>query len=294
MEKATIIEVKELEQKFCINKHLTINAVDKISFSIKKGEIFALVGESGCGKSTTAKTIMGVNTLTGGQIFFKGNKISDRKIYNENKKDIQKNMQIIFQDSAAALNPRMTVEEIIAEPLKTHKIIKNKDKLNEKIENLLYQVGLDSSFKSKYPSEISGGQRQRIAIARSIGIEPDFIIADEPIASLDISIQAQIINLFKKLQKDYGFTFLFIAHDLSIVRFISDRVGVMLKGKIVELADTEELFNNPIHDYTKSLLSAVPIPDPIYEKSKNIIEYDSSELKCNEMVEFSDNHFVLV
>ena len=232
--------------------------------------------------------------MTGGQIFFKGNKISDRKIYNENKKDIQKNMQIIFQDSAAALNPRMTVEEIIAEPLKTHKIIKNKDKLNEKIENLLYQVGLDSSFKSKYPSEISGGQRQRIAIARSIGIEPDFIIADEPIASLDISIQAQIINLFKKLQKDYGFTFLFIAHDLSIVRFISDRVGVMLKGKIVELADTEELFNNPIHDYTKSLLSAVPIPDPIYEKSKNIIEYDSSELKCNEMVEFSDNHFVLV
>ena len=202
-------------------------------------------------------------------------------------------MQIIFQDSAAALNPKMSVRDIIAEPFETHKIITNKSELDKKIDELLEIVGLDKTYKSKLPGEISGGQRQRVAIARSIGVEPDFIIADEPIASLDISIQAQIINLFKKLQIEYGFTFLFIAHDLSIVRFLTDRVGVMLNGKIVEMGETEEVFSNPIHEYTKSLISAIPIPDPIYEKNKKILEYKPKPLEKNKLEEVLPDHFVL-
>ena len=293
MNSDSILEVRHLKQYFHVNKNLTIKAIDDVSFQIGKGEIFGLVGETGSGKSTIARTVMGIYPPTGGEIYYKGNMISDQKIFHQNKKDIQRNMQIIFQDSAAALNPRMTVEKIIAEPLKINHIISRKEELKEKIDSLLLEVGLDSSFKSKYPGEISGGQRQRVAIARCIAMNPDLIIADEPIASLDISIQAQIVTLFQNLQRKHGFTFLFIAHDLSIIRFISDKVGVMLQGKMMEMAPTKELFENPIHPYTKALLSAVPIPDPIYERNKKILTYDVDSIQADgQMIEVTSGHFV--
>ncbi|WP_411683196.1 ATP-binding cassette domain-containing protein [Clostridium thailandense] len=293
MNSETIIDVRNLKQHFYINKNFTIKAVDDVSFQVNKGEIFGLVGETGSGKSTIARTIMGIYPITSGEVYFKGNMISDKNIYNQNKKDIQKNMQIIFQDSAAALNPRMTVERIIAEPLQVNHIINSKEELQKKIDELMSVVGLDISYKSKYPGEISGGQRQRVAIARSIGMKPDLIIADEPIASLDVSIQAQIVTLFQRLQKEYGFTFIFIAHDLSIIRFISDRVGVMFRGKLMEVAPTKELFKKPVHPYTQALLSAVPVPDPVYERNKKILTYDEENIKSeSKMVEVSPGHFV--
>ncbi|RDW19710.1 ATP-binding cassette domain-containing protein [Oceanobacillus chungangensis] len=293
MNSDSILEVRHLKQYFHVNKHLTIKAIDDVSFQIDKGEIFGLVGETGSGKSTTARTIMGIYPPADGEVYFKGQLISDKKIYHKNKKEIQRKMQFIFQDSAAALNPRMTVEKIIAEPLIINHIINEKEELKKKIDSLLVEVGLDTSYKSKYPSELSGGQRQRVAIARSIGMSPDLIIGDEPIASLDISIQAQIVTLFQKLQKKHGFTFLFIAHDLSIIRFISDKVGVMLKGKMMEMAPAKELFENPLHPYTKALLSAVPVPDPIYERNKKILTYDEESIQADgQMVEVTPGHFV--
>ncbi|MGG3890714.1 ATP-binding cassette domain-containing protein [Metabacillus fastidiosus] len=293
MNSESILDVRHLRQYFQVNKNFTIKAVDDVSFQIKKGEIFGLVGETGSGKSTIARTVMAIHSPTSGEVYFKGNMISDKKIFHQNKRDIRKNMQFIFQDSAAALNPRMTVEKIIAEPLKINHMIRGKSKLKEKIDSLLLEVGLDSSLKSKYPGEISGGQRQRVAIARCIGMNPDLIIADEPIASLDISIQAQIVTLFQNLQKKHGFTFLFIAHDLSIIRFISDKVGVMFQGKMMEMAPAEELFENPLHPYTQALLSAVPVPDPIYERNKKILTYDVGSIRADgQMIEVSPGHFV--
>ncbi|REB10987.1 ATP-binding cassette domain-containing protein [Sporosarcina sp. BI001-red] len=293
MDSTIILDVRHLQQEFHINKELTIKAIDDVSFTIEKGKIFGLVGETGSGKSTIARTVMGIYPPTNGEVHFKGNMISNKKRFRDNKNYTRRNIQIIFQDSAAALNPRMTVAKIIAEPLKINNIVKGKKELEKKIDSLLLQVGLDSSFKSKYPDEISGGQRQRVAIARCIGMEPDLIIADEPIASLDISIQAQIVTLFQQLQREYGFTFLFIAHDLSIIRFISDTVGVMLHGKMMEMAPTKELFENPLHPYTKALLSAVPVPDPIYERNKEILLYDVASLPVDgDMIEVSPGHFV--
>lgn len=294
MNTADILSVHNLKQHFYINKNLTIRAVDGVTFQIKKGEVLGLVGETGSGKSTVARTIMGIYTATSGEVFFKGHKISEKKIYNHHKKDIHKNMQIIFQDSAAALNPRMTVEQIIAEPLKVNRIMRNNNELQEKLESLLLEVGLDTTYKTKYPAEISGGQRQRVAIARCISTSPDLIIADEPVASLDVSIQAQIINLFQHLQREHEFSFLFIAHDLSIIKYICDRVAVMLAGRFMEIAPSKELFENPIHPYTQSLLSAVPVPDPIYERNKILLDYDvRGEKKGRELIEVSNGHYVL-
>ena len=289
-----ILSVCNLKQHFHINKDLTIKAVDGVTFQVNKCEVFGLVGETGSGKSTIARTIMGIHPATGGEVFFKGNKISEKEIYRQNKKDIHRNMQIIFQDSAAALNPRMTVEQIITEPLKVNRIIKGKNELQEKLESLLLEVGLNNTYKTKYPAEISGGQRQRVAIARCLSTSPDLIIADEPIASLDVSIQAQIITLFQRLQREREFSLLLIAHDLSIIKFICDKVAVMLHGRLMEIATTQEIFENPLHPYTQSLLSAVPVPDPIFERNKKLLGYDVKNTKTNgEMVEVSDGHYVL-
>ncbi|KAF5082704.1 Oligopeptide transport ATP-binding protein OppF [anaerobic digester metagenome] len=294
MNKEAILSVSELHQHFQINKDLTIKAVNGVNFEIQKGEVFGLVGETGSGKSTVARTIMGIYPATHGDVYFKGNKISDKNVYQKHKNDIHKNMQIIFQDSAAALNPRMTVAEIITEPIVVNKLMKDKKEIQKKLDSLLLEVGLDDTFKHKYPPEISGGQRQRVAIARCLSTSPDLIIADEPIASLDVSIQAQIITLFQKLQREHGFSFLLIAHDLSIIKFICDKVAVMLDGRVMEIGPTKEIFSNPAHPYTQSLLSAVPVPDPIYERNKVLIDYDARSASPEaEMVELSPRHSVL-
>ncbi len=225
-----LLEVKGLKQYFKINSHYSVEAVDDISFEVYEGEIFALVGESGSGKSTVARSVMGYYTPTDGEVYFEGQLISDKRKMRHKQESLHRDLQIIFQDCAAALNPRMTVEEIIEEPIRVNHVYKSRQELDTRVEELLEQVGLNGTFRKKYPSEISGGQRQRVAIARSIALNPKLLIADEPLASLDVSIQAQIVSLFKRLQKEFGFAFLFIAHDLSIVKFISDRVGVLYRG----------------------------------------------------------------
>lgn len=271
-----------------------MQAVNGISFDVRKGEIFGLVGESGCGKSTVARAVMGLYTPTEGEIFFREYLISDKRSYREHKRDIQRNLQVIFQDSAAALNPRMKVADIIAEPLVINRIFPDRKQRRAEVEKLLGLVGLDTRHGNAFPGELSGGQRQRVAIARSIAVNPALIVADEPVASLDVSIQAQIVALFRHLQQEHHFAFLFIAHDLSLVRYLCGRVGVMYAGRLVELAPTQELFENPVHPYTKALLSAVPIPDPHYERSKTILSYTpETNNHGEEWRALSPEHFVL-
>ena len=279
MDTEMMVELHHVKEYFRIHDQLTIRAVDDISFGIRKGEVFGLVGESGCGKSTVARLISGIYRPTEGEVLFHGNP--------------KKEMQMIFQDSAASLNPRMTVEQIILEPLWTQGRKREAASFRQRLEALLEEVGLSVDFLGKYPGALSGGQRQRVAIARSLLLQPGLIVADEPIASLDISIQAQIVTLLQRLQKEKRFSLLFIAHDLSVVRLISHRVGVMLNGKLVELADTEELFRHPMHPYTKALLSAIPIPDPVLERQKTIQEYDTSQPLGETMTERAPGHFVL-
>ena len=263
-----LLDVRQLKQHFQLTASFSVKAVDGVSFQLRRGEILGLAGESGSGKSTLARTLLGLYPPTAGAVYYKDYCISDKQVYRQHKKEIQKNIQVIFQDSASALNPRLTVAEIIAEPLIVHHACSSKAERAEKIRELLHLVGLDSCYGQCYPDELSGGQRQRVNIARSISLDPALIIADEPVASLDVSMQAQIINLFQQLQREKQFSFLFIAHDLSLLRFLCDRIGVMYRGELVELATTEELFASPLHSYTQSLLAAMPVPDPCCARKK--------------------------
>lgn len=264
----TLVQVKNLKKYFNVGKGRILKAVDDVSFDIKKGETLGLVGESGCGKTTCGRTILNMYDATDGEVFFMGKNIYT--MGRKHNKEFRKNAQIIFQDPYASLDPRMTVGDIISEGIDIHKVYKQSDKQN-RIYDLLELVGLNKEHAGRFPHEFSGGQRQRIGIARSLAVEPKFIVCDEPISALDVSIQAQIVNLLMNLQDEFNLTYLFIAHDLSMVKHISDRVGVMYLGCMVELADSDELYNNPQHPYTKALLSAIPIPDPSYERSKKRI-----------------------
>lgn len=266
-----LLEVKHLKQYFGDNSN-PVKAVDDISFEVFEGETLGLVGESGCGKSTTGRSIINLYNITGGEIIFDGKEIHGKKSKAE-KKEFTREMQMIFQDPYASLNPRMTAGEIIGEGFDIHHLYPKKSERRARINQLLEDVGLNAEHANRYAHEFSGGQRQRIGIARALSLEPKFIIADEPISALDVSIQAQVVNLLKKLQKERKLTYLFIAHDLSMIKYISDRIAVMYAGKILEIGIAKEIYQNPIHPYTKSLLSAVPIPDPISESKRRRIHY---------------------
>ena len=273
-QKEKLIEIKDLQISFGHGRKKFV-AVDHVNFDIYKGETFSLVGESGSGKTTIGRAITRINPVSAGEIHFKGNRISG-KISKERDLEVIKKCQMIFQDPMASLNERAKVEYIVSEGLINHHLYQNEADLKEKVESALREVGLLPEFASRFPHEFSGGQRQRIGIARALIMEPEFVVADEPISALDVSIRAQVLNLLNNLKKERGLTYLFIAHDLSVVRFISDRIAVIHKGRIVELAEAEELFLHPLHPYTKALLSAVPIPDPQLEKQKKLLVYDPS------------------
>ena len=272
----TLLHVQDLKMHFPINKGIVfqrqvgaIKAVDGISFDLYRGETLGLVGESGCGKSTSGRAILQLYRPTSGEVVFEGKDLTQVK--GEELRKMRRRMQMIFQDPYASLNPRMTVGSIIGEPLDVHNIGASKKERQERVQELLKIVNLNPYFINRYPHEFSGGQRQRIGIARALAVNPSFIVCDEPISALDVSIQAQIINLLEDLQDEFGLTYLFIAHDLSVVRHISDRIAVMYLGKIVELAERDELYQNPMHPYTQALLSAVPIPDPTIETQRQRI-----------------------
>jgi oligopeptide transport system ATP-binding protein len=271
----TILRVEGLKMHFPITDGIIlqrevgkVRAVDGLDFTVKRGETLGLVGESGCGKSTTGRAILQLYRPSAGHVYFEGQDLT--KMNGEQLRQQRRQMQMIFQDPYASLNPRMTVGSIIGEPLQVHGMAKGKDR-QERVQELLRVVGLNAYYVNRYPHEFSGGQRQRIGIARALAVNPKFIVADEPISALDVSIRAQVINLMEDLQAEFNLTYLFIAHDLSVVRHISDRVAVMYLGKIVELAERQDLYQNPLHPYTKALLSAVPIPDPIAESKRERI-----------------------
>lgn len=268
--KEKLLEVKNLKKYFKVGRNSVLKAVDDVSFDIYKGETLGLVGESGCGKSTTGRTLIRLYDATEGEVLYNGENVHGKKSRAELKK-FNRKMQMIFQDPYASLNPRMTVKDIIAEGIDIHKLASNKKEREERVYELLEIVGLNKEHANRYPHEFSGGQRQRIGIARALAVDPEFIIADEPISALDVSIQAQVVNLLQNLQREHGLTYLFIAHDLSMVKHISDRVGVMYLGNLVELTTSDELYSEPLHPYTQALLSAIPVPDPEVERSRERI-----------------------
>jgi len=271
----SLLEVEDLEVYFPVTAGLIfqrrvadVKAVDGVTFDVKRGETLGLVGESGCGKSTTGKAILQLNRPTAGTVNFGGTDLT--RVKGRALRTYRRRMQMIFQDPYASLNPRMSVGSIVSEPITIHNLARGQEK-RDRVHNLLQTVGLNPYFASRYPHEFSGGQRQRIGIARALAVEPEFIVCDEPVSALDVSIQAQIINLLEDLQDEFNLTYLFIAHDLSVVRHISDRVAVMYLGHIMELTDRDSIFENPLHPYTKALLSAVPIPDPDIERERERI-----------------------
>lgn len=306
-----LLEVRNLKKYFKVKSGM-LHAVDNINFSINKGDTLGVVGESGCGKSTTGRLVLRLLEPTDGEMFFEGKSISE---YSKGEmRNIRREMQIIFQDPYASLNPRMTVSEIIGEPLKIHKMVKNKEELNKKVSYLMETVGLAERLYNSYPHELDGGRRQRIGIARALSVEPKFIVCDEPVSSLDVSIQAQILNLMQDLQKELNLTYMFITHDLSVVKHISDNIAVMYLGQLVELASSKELFSNPMHPYTKALLSAIPVPSLKKKRERIILKgeiaspvnpkpgcrfanrcpyaMESCKVKDSSLIEISPNHFV--
>ena len=297
MDNKPILEVKHL-CKYLSSKNAVMKAVDDVNFQIFKGETFGLVGESGCGKTTTGRTIIRLYKPTSGEVWFNGARI-DGQLNKEETRAVTSKMQMIFQDPVASLNPRMTVEEIITEGAKINGIFHSKEELKENVKKMLELVGLTSEHATRYPHEFSGGQRQRICIARALITKPDLIIADEPISALDVSIQAQVLNLLNDLRHELGLTILFIAHDLSVVKYFSERVAVMNRGRIVEMAPSELLYQNPVHPYTRSLLSAIPIPNPILEKKRVRFSYDPAmhvydEQNQPQMIEVEPGHLVFL
>lgn len=298
-----LLEVKSLRQHFNLGKGNTLKAVNDISFHIRQGETLGVVGESGSGKSTTGRAILRLHEPTGGDVLFKG--VPLNRLSASEMKTMRRHMQIIFQDPYASLNPKMRIMDIIGEALDIHQLAGTASQREKRVEELLEIVGLDPTHAQRYPHEFSGGQRQRIGIARALAVEPEFIVCDEPLSALDVSIQAQIVQLLEELQQRLGLTYLFIAHDLSMVKHISDRVAVMYNGKIVELAESEELYSNPQHAYTKALLSAIPVPDPAVEAKKkrhvvkettreNVEVEDRYNLEHSKWVEVTDGHWVAV
>lgn len=293
-DKEVLLSIKNLDVVFGRGKR-AFKAIDNVSFDIYKGETLSLVGESGSGKTTIGRAIIRINPCSAGEILYKGERISG-SLSRKADRDVVRKIQMIFQDPAASLNERATIEYIISEGLYNFHLYKDEKDRMAKIERVVEEVGLLPEHLTRYPHEFSGGQRQRVGIARSIVMEPEFIIADEPISALDVSIRAQVLNLLKKFQVERGLTYLFIAHDLSIVRFISDRIVVIYKGRVMEIAETEELFRYPLHPYTKSLMSAIPVPDPRIEKDKKLFVYDKKmhdySVEQPSLVDIGNGHMV--